>query len=58
MRQMRYILTNGIKRQAAVSGRVVSGPDIVDSGDSVVNHVFPDQGMVPLFDGNAEGVVL
>lgn len=58
MRQIRYILINGIKRQEAVSGRAVSGPDIIGSGDSVENHVFPDQGIVPWFGGNAEGVVI
>jgi hypothetical protein len=49
MRQIRYVLTNGIKRQEAVSGRALSGPDIVGSGDSVGMHVFP---------GQTEGVVL
>jgi hypothetical protein len=49
MRQMRYVLTNGTKRQEAVSGRAVSGPDIIGSGDSVEDHVFP---------GQTEGVVL
>jgi hypothetical protein len=58
MRQIRYILINGTKRQEAVGGRALSGPNIVDFGNPVGIHVFPDQGIVLLSGGYAEGVVL
>jgi hypothetical protein len=58
MYQIWYILICSIKRQEAVDGRVFGGPDIIGSGDLVGVHIFPDQGIVPLSGGYAEGVVV